>query len=629
MWKILKILGYLLKSLFWLICILLLLGLASLYLLERDAPEFILKRVEQAASTDDYFVRVERATFSLKRGIRLRRVKLLPKRIASGALISADEVNVVLSLSPFTPLEQRLRSLSIKNFSMPDLPPKNKEEKEDHPPFTFTQELAPFEVHIEQADLIGIKADTLTTTISTANERVFIKDLSIKLPHPQSDLSITGDITIDLKKSEAHGKAHGIVFPENIMPLFKVLKARGAIEQINCFSHLERPVKVDYIFDVDFTTTDFAMHLDLDVGSTLYRSVPISYIKGDLGIYGTNIYTTVHINNIDARTVDNAPIKANLIYCDKTESLKVDGDTTMHIKPLFNMINILNQGELDRVKCVSPPTLSAVGEVALSAQKSTIPNNLSGKVAIPEGTILNFAVRNTTADFKMEGYQCRFIDAHAQTPAGGSVNGAITFDFPDYQATATVFQTAFQLKDVALEEISHAFNVTNSRAGLVTGRLALNGPVSDETIHFLNGTGKLDIRDGVINQMRLFAGFTDYLSRNIPGVSSLVNQSAGSLDFTITNGVLRTDNLILEGSVFSINGHGSYNMVTDKLEFTVRASIFKRRTWLGKITNLITLPFTRLLLEFKVFGSLENPDWSYVNIIEKISDAFNSENSEK
>ena len=36
----------------------------------------------------------------------------------------------------------------------------------------------------------------------------------------------------------------------------------------------------------------------------------------------------------------------------------------------------------------------------------------------------------------------------------------------------------------------------------------------------------------------------------------------------------------------------------------------------------MTLPFTRLLLEFKVFGSLENPDWSYVNIIEKITEGL-------
>lgn len=132
----------------------------------------------------------------------------------------------------------------------------------------------------------------------------------------------------------------------------------------------------------------------------------------------------------------------------------------------------------------------------------------------------------------------------------------------------------------------------------------------------------MNIRDGVINRMKLFAGLTDYLSRTIPGISSLVNQSSGSMDFTIRDSVLHTDNLLLEGDIFSISGRGTYNIATDKLDFTIRANIFKQKTIAGRITRLVTLPFTRLLLEFKVFGSLENPDWSYVNIIEKITEGL-------
>jgi hypothetical protein len=178
------------------------------------------------------------------------------------------------------------------------------------------------------------------------------------------------------------------------------------------------------------------------------------------------------------------------------------------------------------------------------------------------------------------------------------------------------------MKDVALEEISHAFNVTNARAGLVSGDIQLNGPTHGRTIEHLSGEGHVTIRDGVIHRMKLFAGLTDYLSRTIPGISSLVNQSSGSMDFTIRDSVLHTDNLLLEGDIFSISGRGTYNIATDKLEFTIRANIFKQKTIAGRITRLVTLPFTRLLLEFKVFGSLENPDWSYVNIIEKITEGF-------
>ena len=88
-------------------------------------------------------------------------------------------------------------------------------------------------------------------------------------------------------------------------------------------------------------------------------------------------------------------------------------------------------------------------------------------------------------------------------------------------------------------------------------------------------------------------------------------ESSGSMDFQIHDGVLSTDNLLIEGDLFSMKGRGTYNLVTDKFNFVVRANIFKQKTIAGKISRLVTLPFSRLLLEFKVFGSLENPDWSY------------------
>ncbi|HOM58852.1 MAG TPA: hypothetical protein PK770_03215, partial [Kiritimatiellia bacterium] len=61
---------------------------------------------------------------------------------------------------------------------------------------------------------------------------------------------------------------------------------------------------------------------------------------------------------------------------------------------------------------------------------------------------------------------------------------------------------------------------------------------------------------------------------------------------------------------------------TDKLDFTVRVSIFRQKTIAGRIVRLMTLPFSRLLLEFRVFGTLEQPEWTYVNLIERITEGF-------
>ena len=621
MWRFLKILGTVLKSLFWLVLILLMAGFGALYMLERGLPSALLHQLENAMSDDDRFVRIERATFSLKQGARLHRVKVFPKRVAGQALLSVEEVAVDLALSPGLAPADRIRSITIREIVMPSLPPKQVAKPKKHEKRALPN-VSPFSLTVEQANVFGIKADRLTASISASDQRIDITDIVIRLPNPTFELEVGAQVAIDLKARRAVGSAKGQAFPENVLPLLTVLKAHGAIEQIDCFTAIARPIDALYTFDVDMDTTDFAMRLEVDVGPCAYRTVPIAFAKGTLGIYGTNIYTSVVIDPLDAQTVAGAPVKGRLAYFEETEGLEVDAGTTMDIPPLFTMLNILNHGELDRIRCTAPPTLSARGAVALSTTKSTITNQLSGKVSLPAGSILNFEAREMTADFALAGHHARFSNVRGTSRNGGAITGDITFDFPDYAATATVFRTALDMKDVALEEISHAFNVTNARAGLVSGDIQLNGPTHGRTIEHLSGEGHVTIRDGVIHRMKLFAGLTDYLSRTIPGISSLVNQSSGSMDFTIRDSVLHTDNLLLEGDIFSISGRGTYNIATDKLEFTIRANIFKQKTIAGRITRLVTLPFTRLLLEFKVFGSLENPDWSYVNIIEKITEGF-------
>ncbi len=619
MWKILKLIGYLLKAVFWLSLILVAAGLIALYTFERDIPDSLVQRLSTTLSSDDMLIRIDRATFNLRRGLRLHHIKAFPKRIADSALVSADEVAIEIALHPFLPLNERIRKVTIKNIVMPALPPKGPEKPKSIP---VIPEMPPIPLIVENPDILGIKASRLTATVDLADKKIQVTDLAVQWPDKTFSMSAAGHVTVDFSTRLVNGNVKGQAFPENILPIFTVLHARGAIQQITCFSKLERPIDADYTFDVNIDNTDFSMLLKLDVGPCAYRGVPMEFAKGTLGIFGTNIYTTVIIGPLEAKSKAGAPISGSLIYREETEGLEIDTTTTMDTVPLFNIINVLNHGELDRIRCTIPPSISAKGEIALSSTESTHTNDLSGKIALSEGYILNFPVRDMTGDFTLQGYTAHFDNVTGRSGSGGKLAGDIAFHFPEYAATATIFTTNLKLTDVALEDISRAFNVTNERIGLVSGDIHLNGITHERTIASLSGEGHAKVRDGVLNRMKLFAGFTDYLARNIPGVSALVNQSSGSLNFTITNGVLSTENLLIEGDIFSMKGRGTYNLDTDKLDFVVRASFFKQKTIAGKITHFVTLPFTRLLLEFKVFGSIENPDWSYVNIIEKITEGF-------
>lgn len=621
MWKFFKFIIHLIKAMAIILLLTMVLATTFFYLSGCKVPHFLLGHIEKRLASEDLLVRVEQATFGLRRGLRCHNVKILPKRVFNDPIARADQLTLLFILTPNP--RHWLQEVNIHNFSMPTIPHGFATPETTEPHHLPT--LAPFKLNIQQLDVLGMRVDKLSTMVNITPVHIAARDLHIKLPSNKEPLPVKGHVVFWPQTQRLQGELLGQAYPENLMPLFEEIGAHGAIRQINAFSKLAQPVQAHYTFHVETDTTDFDMQLGLELGACEYHTVPMKFARGTLGIYGTNTHTSVTVQNLSAETQDGSPLSGALAYCEAQESLAVQTRTTMMIEPLFDIINLLNEGELDFIQCDVPPSLEAQGDLALSLTKSTITNHLAGKIHLPAGRILNFAVKDLTSDFLLAHHRFTLPNFKATSPCSGQYSGQASFDFPNYEATSTVFKTELQLNAVALEQISAAFNVTNSRAGLVSGKLMLQGPTSGDTVAKLGGHGELQIADGVINQMRLFAGLTAYLSRNVPGISSLVNQSSGSLTFTMEDGILKTNNLRLEGDVFSLHGRGTYDINQDQLKFTIRANFFKSKSIVGKITHFVTFPFTRLLLEFKVFGSLEDPDWSYVTIIEKVTDTFTPE----
>ena len=620
MWKFLSFIGSVVKALFWLALVCVLAGMVFFYLLDQNMPAPLVRRLSDALGSDDYLCRIGRATYSLKSGLHLYQVKAFPKRIADTALLSADEITLDVSLQPQLHLGERLRGVTVKNISMPSLPPKHGKHSAKRTKLRLPT-LAPFPLTVEKANILGIKAERLSATVSMENPQLSVTDVTILWPDKEFTMSVAGYVTLNLATRLVDGNVKGQAFPANILPLLVALHSRAAVKHVNSFTKIERPVNAEAAFTVNIDNTDFSLLLALDVGPCAYRNVPMKYAKGALGAYGTNIYTTVVIGPLQAESA-SGPLAGKLVYREEDESVTFDATASMDVHELATVVDILQHGELKPIVCDTPLTVTAKGLVAAD-KKSTVTNDINGRIDMPAGSIFKMPVRDVTSDFAVKGESALFDNVCGSSASGGKIAGNIDFFFPGGAATSTLFTTRATFAGVNLSDLERTFNLsTNARAGLVSGSVSLVGHAGDRTAASLAGEGKLSISDGLLSRMPLFAGFTDYLARTVPGVSSLVNQSSGSMNFTVEGGVLSTENLLIEGDLFSMQGRGTCNLDTEALDFLVRANIFKERTWAGRITRLVTMPFTRLLLEFKVFGTLDKTDWSYVNIIEKIADSL-------
>ena len=137
----------------------------------------------------------------------------------------------------------------------------------------------------------------------------------------------------------------------------------------------------------------------------------------------------------------------------------------------------------------------------------------------------------------------------------------------------------------------------------------------------LDGHGHLSVRNGQLMRMKGFRGLLEVMPSVAPAVTWFTDSTQASCDYVIKNGVLRSDNIYIEGSLFSIKMYGSFDAVAGGMDFTVRVQFTKKDSMVGKVLHPLAWPFTKLLLEFRLRGSPDNPEWTYVSVVDRVLEA--------
>ena len=232
---------------------------------------------------------------------------------------------------------------------------------------------------------------------------------------------------------------------------------------------------------------------------------------------------------------------------------------------------------------------------------------------------MDFKVRNLSFDYEFNNETLSFLNVRGTGKDGGDVQGEAKVLMPGFDEDKMRFTMHFDHKGGTLDELADVFGMDlEGKKGILDSTIELEGAIGTNVLSTLTGSGSVRVREGHLLQMKLFAGLTELLADWVPGVGYIVNQSQLSADFTASNGVFRTENLFIEGGLVSIKGWGSYDAGGDELDMTVRVQLLKEQTLLGTIIHPVTWPFTKLLLEFRATGSIEDPEWEYISVLDRI-----------
>ena len=226
---------------------------------------------------------------------------------------------------------------------------------------------------------------------------------------------------------------------------------------------------------------------------------------------------------------------------------------------------------------------------------------------------LTFTVPHVAADLHWAGLEL-FLTNVSLGFYGGNAEGSASFDF-DSRHPGTDCQFALRTSGTLLHHLMADLSTpTNHLEGLLTGNLVITGANSADWRQ-TQGYGNVQLRDGLLWDIPLFGVFSPVLDALAPGLGSS-RASRGSCRFTITNGVVRSDDLEIHSPPVRLLYRGSADL-QGRLNARVEARVLRDMPLFGPLVSLAFWPVSKLF-EYKVTGSLDQPKTEPLYLLPKI-----------
>lgn len=610
---------YLWKTVKWAF-IVFLIFLGSLFFREQRLPKSWVDLAARRVSTTNIVVSCEAASFGFRRGLNLTGVNVYDTTRRN----RLEPVAVARTVS----VDCFARLVRVVGAQVPKLPDSyySAEYAERCEPLEVElPKLREFRLVLERPDILGVRPERAALQVAVNRRWIALDDIRLDWGQVNGKtLALDGRFRIDLNDQRATGEVYGIATQAQVRPLLETLDIVSSLPYFDAFTEIPEPVPARGLFDVNLVNGDFGMKLSLRPTMGRYNGVQFARAEGGLdvqtAIRGTNCNVRLDVR-VDSASDPRGRRLAGRVGVTQTNNLvrlSYDVLSELDYKDALAMTGFLTPEDLPRVECYAAPTVRMKGTSGISAEDRAH-NDLSFDVSLPHGAFLGFKVNDATARFTLKGDVIEFQEVKATGRTGGKISAPGALRIPAFDAEQATFKTSVAYENGSLEELADFFLFDlGERDGRVDGWCEVSGPVSTNLASQLNGRGHVSVTDGHLAQMKMFAGLTSLLAEKVPGVGFLVNQSQASADFTITNGVFRSDNIYIEGGFVSLKGWGAYDIARDDMDFTVRVQFMKKESLMGKIIHPVTFPFTKLLLEFKASGPIDAPKWRYISIIDRI-----------
>ena len=619
--------NFLLSTLHWvwvtvkILFIVILLFIVALFFKSIKIPSSWVDSATDRLSSGGVLVKCSGASFGFSRGLELGAIRVYDstKSNCLEAIASARRVNISPWGREVKVVEAKYKRLPASYYSTEAAP-------YQAPDLDFElPKLPEFRLVLDRPEILGIAPARVTAQVAVKPRSLNFDEVHVDWPERDPRVAVDGCCRLDFDAAKLRADVRGFALQYHIRPLLEVLDVPVAFPYFDGFTEVTNAVSARGEFDADFISGEFKMRLDLAPELGRYNGVRMASAKGSIdlqtwpgpgGAYDSRLTVDLPYSvDPEGRKLTGT---LGVTTTGGVSRVSLDIKSELEFKSLLKIVDYFDPEDFDDIAFDSAPRITARGHFGTSAADIEW-HDLSGEVFLRRGQVRGMPLKNLAFDWDFKRDVFSLNRLRAVCKRGGLLSGRAAVDFHSFDDTNTTFDAALQLSDGQLDELADVYGVDLAgRDGKLNLSVEASGLLASNAWRRLNGKGSVRVSEGHLLQMNLFAGLTELLAEKVPGVEYIVNQSDASTDFTIEDGVFKSDNIFLEGGLISLKGWGGYDLAEDRMDFTVRVQFLKNDSLMGKILHPITFPLTKMLLEFRADGSLEDPSWGYITLLDRV-----------
>ena len=606
-----------------------------LWQLDRELPRFARVRLERALSQGVLSFRFDHASMNLFRGITVRNVRIHVKRTLGPPLIQVGELRLKGNYYRDRPFYTWIRSVEADDFVCRpffDLP----ESKgggvslADHLRHCTVENNwfgEPIRVSLRNADIFAIKCRRADFQLYAKNSLVTADTIRLDINSRGFDEVLTGWMTFAPTPCEIRSRLHGTLTPEVVEDFIDFLGGdfanRIARRTDNYTSPMQVSGEILWKSSSEIGVPPLQDFRATAQGSGLtYRGVPLRNLK--FGVQWTaesgeaRRHRHISVGPIEM-SFENGSATVSAAWYPATHATDVHADANAQPEDLARVIWGKVPNILTNFTFLTLPTITAAGRIMPDgfAEKTFV----SGDAKVSSATARGVPLEDVSFNFSLHGDDILDFTNITARAFDGDLGGHVRV--ADYEDVPNIDMN-FALRGAdCLKVRRHFLDSDLEGKGTLDAGIDLHGLADSDTLDTLHGSADMNIRGGNILRIPLFAGLTDFIGRNVPGVDLLVMQSDADVNCTLTNGLVSIDNLAVSGNLFSLVASGRCRINKEGIPVDMLAQLrfFHSQSLIGKLARLVTLPVSKMM-EFRVTGPIGEPEWSYIGIIDRIRSIF-------